>query len=495
VDDAYIHRRIAEHYAQTGFAWFNNGEKVMGTSSPIWTILLGLAYRIFGDHPVVVPTIEALITGLAATIAGLLALRLTQQQSANSMTLRFLGASLITWTCLLEAAVSQMETPLAITFLLAGIFLLSGTDRPGLINTRVHAGLAIMTLAVFTRLELALFLMLVALCLLLSRKLRIGTVFYACVVGVAACLWQLHQFGTLVPNTVGAKAKAYQHIPISQSLTALGLSQLAMPVFILLLCVLLWMVWDKRDLRETPLAASILLLGGLGLGILYVSRGVLVFPWYVPLVLLPFTLGLFLILPERSGKTVWALALVLILWPLRGPVWFCRHVATEALLGHRPKDGFNDAQAARVHEYLKIGGLLNSACPQATLLTSEIGGLGYSFHGRVLDGLGLVTPEAVAYHPLHFPEDSPSNIEGAIPPRYAQAAMADVIVTYQILGEATIQRAPSLGYVDFVLPPFPMEDYVPAGYYLGLMHVMVRKNGLCSAQEVKDSLQNAFGAL
>jgi hypothetical protein len=154
----------------------------------------------------------------------------------------------------------------------------------------------------------------------------------------------------------------------------------------------------------------------------------------------------------------------------------------------------HDAQAARVHEYLKIGMLLNNACPKATLLTSEIGGLGYSFHGRILDGMGLVTPEAVAYHPLHFPEDSPSGADGAIPPRYAQAAKPDLIVTYRILGEATIQQGPSLGYVDFVLPPFPMEDDVPAGYYLGAMHVMVRKSGLCLAWKVRDSLQKGFGA-
>ena len=63
--------------------------------------------------------------------------------------------------------------------------------------------------------------------------------------------------------------------------------------------------------------------------------------------------------------------------------------------------------------------------------------------------------------------------------------MADLIVTYQIMGEATVQRGPSLGYVDFVLPPFGKEEYVPDGYCLGPMHVMVRKGGLCSTRAWK----------
>ena len=37
--------------------------------------------------------------------------------------------------------------------------------------------------------------------------------------------------------------------------------------------------------------------------------------------------------------------------------------------------------------------------PTERVCLSEIGTLGYYYHGRVLDGLGLVSPEVLRYHP------------------------------------------------------------------------------------------------
>jgi hypothetical protein len=41
-DDAYIHMRIAHNLLRTGHPYFNPGERVMVTSSPVWTLLLSL---------------------------------------------------------------------------------------------------------------------------------------------------------------------------------------------------------------------------------------------------------------------------------------------------------------------------------------------------------------------------------------------------------------------------------------------------------------------
>ena len=41
-------------------------------------------------------------------------------------------------------------------------------------------------------------------------------------------------------------------------------------------------------------------------------------------------------------------------------------------------------------------------------------GLGYAFEGYILDGAGLVTPEALGYHPLDIPRERDTGYVGAI---------------------------------------------------------------------------------
>ncbi len=50
LDDGWIHARFAENLARgLGFS-FNPGEPTSTTTGPLWTLLLGLAYRITGEH-------------------------------------------------------------------------------------------------------------------------------------------------------------------------------------------------------------------------------------------------------------------------------------------------------------------------------------------------------------------------------------------------------------------------------------------------------------
>src|SRR5579862_8108957 len=49
-DDVYIHLRIAQNLIRTGHPYFNPGEPVMVTSSPVWTILLACNGLLFGTQ-------------------------------------------------------------------------------------------------------------------------------------------------------------------------------------------------------------------------------------------------------------------------------------------------------------------------------------------------------------------------------------------------------------------------------------------------------------
>src|ERR1700744_2109114 len=70
-DDSYIHLRIATHLMTTGHGYFNLGERVMVTSSPVWTVLLGVSALFFHGFPAAL-ALEAASMGLACTMSFLM---------------------------------------------------------------------------------------------------------------------------------------------------------------------------------------------------------------------------------------------------------------------------------------------------------------------------------------------------------------------------------------------------------------------------------------
>jgi hypothetical protein len=91
---------------------------------------------------------------------------------------------------------------------------------------------------------------------------------------------------------------------------------------------------------------------------------------------------------------------------------------------------------ARVRQYLRIGADLFALFPHAVLMTSEIGGLGWAFPGRIIDAAGLVSPECLTYHPMRVPEERPSGDVGAIPPRAVRDLAPDLVVSMETFSVA-----------------------------------------------------------
>jgi hypothetical protein len=150
--------------------------------------------------------------------------------------------------------------------------------------------------------------------------------------------------------------------------------------------------------------------------------------------------------------------------------------------------------AARVDEYRRIGSALYSVCPNGDLMTSEIGGLGWGFHGNILDGLGLASPEAIRYHPLRVPEDRSSGMWGEIPAGFIRDRHPDMIVSYDMFAESALPAALSLGYIEFSYPLFVREDRSSARslWMARRMLVLVAPNGRCSPPEIDKAVRNAL---
>jgi hypothetical protein len=79
-------------------------------------------------------------------------------------------------------------------------------------------------------------------------------------------------------------------------------------------------------------------------------------------------------------------------------------------------------------------------------MAPEIGALGFSFRGRIIDSIGLISPQALEYHPLQIPRQRPAGFLGSVP--------RDLVVNERpelIVGLSTL--------VTDLSEPDPIEDY------------------------------------
>ena len=105
----------------------------------------------------------------------------------------------------------------------------------------------------------------------------------------------------------------------------------------------------------------------------------------------------------------------------------------------------------RVQQYLQIGQILDQTCPTARVLASEIGGLGWTFPGQLLDGFGIASPAALRYQPLR--NGAP---KGGIPADFVTEAAPDIIVSYTVMADQLLHSPAVARQYDLVqLPTSP----------------------------------------
>ena len=115
---------------------------------------------------------------------------------------------------------------------------------------------------------------------------------------------------------------------------------------------------------------------------------------------------------------------------------------------------------SRVKMYLVVGKIINEDYPDAKLLTPEIGGLGYSFTGKIFDAMGLASSDALSFHPMKVPQQRSNGGLALIPPDYVRFIKPDIIVSYDIFAEALLQDDVSAQYNIITLPAYLPEDAI-----------------------------------
>jgi hypothetical protein len=406
VDDAYITFRYARNLAEGAGLVYNAGERVLGTSAPLFAVLLAGLHRLTGAA---IPAVALALGAACLPACALLGYRLARRVTGPAFAVIFVAAGLSPRESL-RVFSSGMETPL---YLLGLLLALELACRGHDVTALAVAG----TLA-FVHPDAVLLLPALAVALRVGRgrwpwrALALGL---APAAAAAAALWAA--YGSPIPHSVTAKRLAYT-MPFGHAF-----SHLADTIF------------DPIVARETPApplvvsllsAAALALillfgraaLGGLatlafaGFSALYVAAlaaaNPLVFEWYRP----PLTLASTFVVAacaSRVPRTWRAAAAVL----LAGS--FAVHV-----VAFRPYDpSFREDVFARAAAALALG-------PEETVVAPEIGALGWATRARVLDTTGLVSPAALVWL------GRPVGEGGLIPPRLLRETDATALVTLDL---------------------------------------------------------------
>jgi len=487
VDDAYITFRYARNLVEgVGFV-YNPGERVLGTTTPLYTLLMaGLALATGSrDFPTLALAVNALAGALSVGLLYGLGKRFAGHRAPAT-------AAALLWAVApfsVTFAVGGMETDLTVALLLAASYA-HLTDRP-------HTMAALSALALLARPDTAILLGLLWLDLILTqtRKRQLVGVWREGLIALALLApWLI--FGTLylgspLTGSIAAKSAAYRLPPEADFVRLLQhyatpfFEHKALPpvgVFVVFalycaLCALGGLNALRRERRTWPLIAYPFVYFAV-----FALANPLLFRWYLspplPFYFLLILTGAWVTAGDavkpitrylkrdaqystpatknsqfaiRNSQfaifalfAVAALALTLNAWDLHpdhGPdrpapemAWF----KLELLYAQAADD------------------VLSHAAPGDTLCAGDIGVLGYRTGLRILDTVGLVTPEATH----HYPADPDIYvINYAIPAELVLALDPDYVVILEVYGRRGLLPDPRFQARYRLLEKFEADIY------------------------------------
>jgi hypothetical protein len=469
VDDAYITYRYAAHLASGEGLVYNPGERVLGTSSPVYALVLAGLSFVTGvrNLPLLSLWLNAAVDGLAALGLFVLVRRLSPYPAGAGSLIGLLVAGLYALDAKsVDFSTGGMESPLFVA-VLVGIALLLAWDRH--LPAAVLAGLScwirpdggLMAAALLFSLlwvrrhvpwrELAVAAVPVAVFLALAW-LAYGDPLPASLRAKAAGVYQLppdHALRYLARHLAGM---TIPRLPLGRALPFLpGTAREYATLATTSLLPLALMVFGARRAAGGGSRASVLFVA------LYAAGFVVAFAWgnpfmmgwyYVPLetaylVLLGLGAGAVATVAYRRGLgvplaprgrlafAVGLVLLVLLVPQLRRYQWL-------PASGVRAASLRSEWEKIREQDYRRVGRDLEQATKgRARIAGPEIGALGYVYSGPILDTVGLVSPEARAYYPL------PAEIivgNNAIPPDLIADQLPDFVVFLEIFGRRGLLR-------------------------------------------------------
>lgn len=431
IDDAYITFRYSRNLAEgLGFV-YNAGERVLGTTTPLWSLLLAGSYGLGLDD---LPRVSLVLSGLADAVTTALLCRLGARLELGRWAL-LLGLLFAVNPFGIYYAVSGMESSLFVLWVL-GALVADGAGR------RATSGL-LAGLATLTRPEgLLVAALVVGRDLVVTRAPRrrfLAAYALTLAPWIGFAIWW---FGSPVPQSLVAKA-TISSIDPSYNLRVV-IRQTGMPGLNSQMLIGDWLAAVGAGLGLTWLSAAFLSRRAFhgfirerprwwplaafapGLATVYSLAGLRstpVWEWYlvpmVPFYLTAIVAAVRRVARRRPPPTTHAAVLALVAWTALG-------------LGGWRAPGQSPLTPAgvftvREDAYAAIARALAPRLrPDSVVALNEIGAFGYASRARVLDVCGLVSPQSIRFYPL--PPDLGERGRGSIPPELIRVMQPDYVV-------------------------------------------------------------------
>jgi hypothetical protein len=406
LDDAWIHQTYARNWAETGQLAYVVGLPSSGSTAPLWTLVLSVAYRLQIDPYGWALLLGALTLAISAWLLSRLAERLLPNRSGVSW---LVGLACVLEWHLIWAAASGMETLLFIALALALIDRLWTSSSGWIIG--VLGGLLILT-----RPE-GLLLFVLVLAAMAVRSGRAGLIEVAkaavafLIVLTPGAYFNLQASGSIFPNTFYAKQSEYGELmstlPIwLSSIGKMLIAPLAGGLLVLIPGLVWWIITSADKARRLPLRTRFAMtfpqwlplvwmfahfaVYALRLPVSY-QHGRYLLP-IIPIVLLYGIVGTVLLLDRikaRSNKPlarllrrVYALTIIVV-FALYVPIGAAAFATDVAII---------NGEMVAVAQWLD-----RNTPPDAIVAAHDIGAIGYFARRPILDLAGLISPEVIPF--------------------------------------------------------------------------------------------------
>ncbi len=448
VDDAFITMRYAEHLRAGRGLIYNQGEAVLGTTTPLYATLLSLMPVPAGSLPLAALCLNSLADAAVCLLLVWLGARLGGKLWIGALAAS--GYALAPMSIAFSAG--GMESPVFVLLVLSAFALyLRGSSL---------AAMLVAAFATLTRPEAVLVAALILLHLTWERRRRpwLPGIGYAALLAPWA-LYALAVYGSPIPHSVTAKAATYNVSPLLNlgalafgaglpGFSVLPLADSSANIVVPLGLTMLGLVvlyglarqGSRLALSRTSLALPLLLFAPL-YALAYALaglRGVRMFHWYLvpllPFYVLYLALGVGALVGRGGGRVPWAVPaafLLLALWNL---------AALGISRGQLDRPTYPVGLVlVREHAYLQAGTALRARLqPGEAIAAPEIGALGYASGAPILDTVGLVSPGISRYYPL------PAEMlvgDNAVPPALIQEAQPRYLVALEQFVRRSVQES------------------------------------------------------
>lgn len=382
-DDAYITMRYSRNLTDAGVMSYNPPDAVLGTSTPLWTWVLAA-----GNLVDIAPETTALGAAFLADACSI-ALLLLSPAGGSPASLAS-AATIAAWPAYVTYAVSGMETSLYVLTIVAFVTAM---------NRKATAAAAVVaSLAALCRPDGALLVVLGIVWMTLTQSSAAGLRFV--LIAATTCApWAIYafaRFGSILPASVIAKASATDPWMLSlRNLEAYFFSGHYVVLTVLSLAGFVAIVKDRTTHGGPWVLWSVWAWSYL-LGMTIVN-GFTHFPWYfVPL--LPIYTGAAARGLSAAAERGWQVfrkddshlsrgRMRPAMAALLGALLLTRMPALKAYLDH--------TAAGRENLYASVAAQLARQDATCTVAATEIGAIGYHYPGRILDLVGLVSPEVL----------------------------------------------------------------------------------------------------